>query len=118
MLKQADYVALCCNLTRDNVHMISTRQFGLMKRGVRIVNTARGPLIDEAALIAALESGVVAGAALDVFEEEPLPASSPLRKFENVIFGTHNGSNTEEAVLRVNEMSIENLFKGLREVRR
>jgi D-3-phosphoglycerate dehydrogenase len=67
---------------------------------VRIVNVARGPLIEEQALVEALSSGVVHSAALDVFEEEPLPENSQLRTFETCIFGSHNGSNTSEAVVR------------------
>ena len=84
-----------------------------MKEGVCLINTARGPLIDETTLVKALTAGKVAGAALDVFEAEPLPMESPLRQFDNCIFGTHNASNTLEAVMRVNEMAIQNLLTGL-----
>ena len=96
-----------------NRHMLGERQFALMKTGVYIVNTARGALIDEVALVQALREGKVAGAALDVFEQEPLPQNSPLREFDNCIFGTHNSSNTFEAVMRVNELAIRNLLDGL-----
>jgi D-3-phosphoglycerate dehydrogenase len=113
LLQQSDFIALSCNLTRENHHLLSHHQFELMKPGVRLVNVARGPLVDEVALVAALESGKVAGAALDVFEVEPLPMESPLRRFDQCIFGTHNGSHTREAVLRVNEMAIKNLLQGL-----
>jgi D-3-phosphoglycerate dehydrogenase len=81
-----------------------------MKDGVCIINVSRGPLIDEAALCDALANGKVAGAGLDVFETEPLPAGSPLRAFESCVFSTHNGSNTMEAVARVNQMSTDILF--------
>ena len=77
------------------------------------MNTSRGQLIDEEALIQALNEQNVAGAALDVFEKEPLPEKSPLRHFDNCIFGCHNSSNTKEAVLRVNELAIRNLIEGL-----
>jgi D-3-phosphoglycerate dehydrogenase len=80
---------------------------------VFVVNTARGPLIDEPALVRALESGQVAGAALDVFEDEPLAASSPLRRFESVILGAHNSSNTAEAARRVNDLAVRNLLDAL-----
>ena len=113
LLQQSDFITLCCNLTPKNHHLLSYQQFEMMKTGVYIVNTARGPLIDESALVESLQSGKVAGAALDVFEVEPLPMESPLRQFEQCIFGTHNGSHTQEAVLRVNELAIANLLKGL-----
>ena len=112
----ADFIVLCCNLTRENYHLLDEQAFALMKPGVRIVNVARGPLIDEIALIKALESKKVAGAAMDVFEKEPLPWDSALRNFDNCIFGAHNSSNTFEAVMRVNEMAIQNLVKGLERV--
>ena len=93
--------------------MLGPNEFAFMKTGVYIINTARGALIDEAALVQALREGRVAGAALDVFEQEPLPLDSPLRQFDNCIFGTHNSSNTMEAVMRVNEITIRNLLDGL-----
>jgi D-3-phosphoglycerate dehydrogenase len=89
-----------------------------MRRGVWVINTSRGPLINEAALIQALESGQVGAAALDVFEVEPLPAGSPLRRLDRVILGSHNGSNTAEAGARTSERAIDNLISGLDEVRR
>ena len=113
LFAESDFIVLCCNLTSENHHLLSDRAFGLMKDGVRIINVARGPLIDEQALVKALQSGKVAGAALDVFEVEPLPIDSPLREFDQCIFGTHNGSHTKEAVLKVNEIAIDNLLKGL-----
>ena len=113
LLKQSDFIVLCCNLTEDNVHLLSKAQFETMKEGARIINVARGPLIDEKALAQAVESGRIAGAALDVFEVEPLPSESPLRGYEQCIFGTHNSSHTTEAVTRVNELAIGNLLDGL-----
>lgn len=113
LLQASDFISLNCTLTPANRHMLGPREFSMMKTGVCIVNTARGPLIDEAALVQALEEGRVTGAALDVFEQEPLPADSPLRRFDNCIFGTHNSSNTTEAVMRVNEIAIRNLLEGL-----
>jgi len=112
-LASADFVSLNCPLTPENRHMLSDAQFAAMRRGVFLVNTARGPLIDEAALVRALEAGQVAGAALDVFEQEPLPMTSPLRRFDNVIFGAHNSSNTSEAARRVSELAVRNLLDAL-----
>ncbi len=113
LLHNSDFISLNCNLTPENRHMLGPNEFALMKTGVYIINTARGALIDEAALVQALREGKVAGAALDVFEQEPLPLDSPLREFDNCIFGTHNSSNTMEAVMRVNEITIRNLLDGL-----
>jgi D-3-phosphoglycerate dehydrogenase len=80
-----------------------------LRPGVRVVNVSRGPVIDEAALIEALTSGLVHSAALDVSEVEPLPATSPLRSFDRCIFGSHNGSNTIDAVRRVSLLAIEKI---------
>jgi len=113
LIQNADFISLNCNLTSENRHMLSKKEFDSMKSPVYIINTARVPLIDENSLIQALNDGKVAGAALDVFEHEPLPDASPLRQFENCIFGAHNSSNTYEAVLRTNELAIKNLFTGL-----
>ncbi len=113
LIKAADFIALGCPLTKTNRHMLSDREFAMMKDGVSIINTARGPLIDESALVKALALGKVKAAALDVFEEEPLPTDSPLRQFEQCIFGAHNSSNTLEGTLRVNELALKNLLEGL-----
>jgi len=113
LLQTSDLISLNCTLTPANRHMLGPEEFTLMKNGVYIINTSRGALIDEAALVQALREGKVAGAALDVFEQEPLPLDSPLRQFDKCIFGTHNSSNTAEAVIRVSEIAIRNLLEGL-----
>lgn len=107
LLAAADVVILASALTPDNRHLMNERAFSLMKPGSYVVNVGRGPLIDETALVAALASGRVAAAGLDVFETEPLAAASPLRDFDQCVFGTHNGSNTIDAVDRVNRMTVE-----------
>ena len=112
-LDEADFIVLTCALTAQNRHMLNSQTLGLSKPGVRIVNVARGPLIDEAALIDCLRSGQVHSAALDVFEIEPLPVNSSLRKFEQCIFGTHNASNTVDAVRRASHQAISLLFDFL-----
>jgi D-3-phosphoglycerate dehydrogenase len=78
-----------------------------MKPGAFIVNVARGPLLDEAALIETFKNQQLAGAGLDVFKVEPLPADSLLRDLPNCVFGTHGGSSTSEAIIRVNELTLE-----------
>ena len=118
LLKEVDVLSLNCPLTEDNRHMINAAALNAMRRGAWIINTARGPLIDEAALVRALASRQVGAAALDVFEIEPLPAESPLRQFDSVILGSHNSSNTAEAVRRTSLRSIHNLVQGLAEVSR
>ena len=109
-LNTADFVIITCALTPSSYHMINKESIALMKDGVYIINVARGPLIDEPALIDALQTGKVRAAGLDVFEVEPLPADSPLRQFDQCIFGTHNGSNTKEAVIRASLKAIDILF--------
>lgn len=112
-LDLADFVVITASLTPESRHMINAASIAKMKKGVRIVNVSRGPIIDEQALIDALESGQVHSAALDVFEQEPLPAGSALRRFDRCIFGTHNGSNTVDAVQRASKKAIEYLFNFL-----
>jgi len=118
LLGTSDFISLSCNLTPSNHHMLGARELDLMKAGVFIVNTARGALIEEPALVQALREGKVAGAALDVFEQEPLPSDSPLRQFDSCIFGTHNSSNTVEAAMRASELTIRNLLDGLEQAAR
>jgi D-3-phosphoglycerate dehydrogenase len=113
LLRQADFVSLNCPLTADNRHMLGEGEFRLMKYGAYLINTARGQLVDEEALVQALQEGRLAGAALDVFEVEPLPLMSQLRAFPQVVLGAHNSSNTKEAVRRVSDMAVQNLLAGL-----
>lgn len=107
LLPVCDIVILACNLTPDNRHLIDAAAIQRMKPGSLLVNVARGPLVEEQAVVAALRSGHLAGAGLDVFEVEPLPSDSPLRDFDNCIFGTHGGSSTVEAIDRINDKTIE-----------
>ncbi len=98
LLNRADFISIHCPLTDDTHHLLGAREFGLMKEGVFLVNTSRGPVIDEVALVDALNAGKVWAAGLDVFEQEPLPLDSPLRAFDNVILTPHVGANSEESV--------------------
>jgi len=101
LFKRADYITVHTPLTPETTHIISTKEFGLMKNGVRIINCARGGIVDEGALLVALKEGKVGGAAIDVFEKEPLSADSELLKFENVVTTPHLGASTEEAQVNV-----------------
>jgi D-3-phosphoglycerate dehydrogenase len=112
-LEEADFVILASALTPENKHLINTQILNKMKDGVRIVNISRGGLIDENALVEALQSKKVHSVALDVFENEPLPMDSPLRNFENTIFGSHNGSNTIDGVIRASRRAMSLLFEFL-----
>jgi D-3-phosphoglycerate dehydrogenase len=109
-IESCDFLVFTCSLTPSSRHMLNANTLSRCKDGVRIVNVARGPLIDEQSLIAALHNGKVHSAALDVMEEEPLPLDSPLRALERCIFGSHNGSNTSDAVKATSEIAIEKLF--------
>jgi len=97
LLAQADTISVHLPLTDDTRHLIGEAAFAKMKQGVRIFNCARGGIIDEAALLAALKSGRVAAAGLDVFEAEPLPPDSELRRLPNVVLTPHLGASTAEA---------------------
>ena len=101
ILQKADYITVHTPLTDETRHLISTEEFALMKKGVRVINCARGGIIDEAALARAVKDGLVAGAALDVFEKEPLDPASELLKLDNVILTPHLGASTEEAQVNV-----------------
>ena len=98
--KSADYITVHTPLTDETKHMISDKQFALMKKNVRIINCARGGIIDEDALVKAIEAGKVAGAAFDVYEEEP-PKNSKLPKLDKVVLTPHLGASTEEAQMNV-----------------
>lgn len=113
LFRRSEVIVLCCPLTPGTHHLVNGRTLGMLPHGAYLVNVARGPLVDEPALVDALRSGQVQAAALDVFEEEPLPMDSPLREFEQCAFGSHNGSNATEGVLRASARAVENLFAGL-----
>jgi D-3-phosphoglycerate dehydrogenase len=110
-LEEADFVILACALTPENKHLINVYSLANMKDEVRVVNVSRGGLIDEKALVEALKSKKVHSAALDVFEVEPLPMDSPLRQFDNIIFGSHNGSNTIDGVIRASRKAMSLVFE-------
>ena len=89
--------------------MFDAGVFETLRNGVRMINVSRGPIIDETALIEALECGKVYSVALDVYEEEPLPLNSYMRTHEHCVLGSHNSSNTADAVRRTSRYAIEKL---------
>lgn len=101
LLAQSDFVSVCAPLTAETRHLIGAAELALMKPSATLINTARGPLVDEAALVEALRSGRIAAAGLDVFEEEPLPAESPLLGLTNVALTGHTAGMSEASVRRV-----------------
>lgn len=116
IFKNADFITVHSPLNNETRHIINEEAFAVMKKGVRIINCARGGIVDEAALVKAIESGKVAGAALDVFEKEPLPTDSPLINYANIILTPHLGAATTEAqenvALQVAEQIVDYLKNG------
>ncbi|HZS84499.1 MAG TPA: hydroxyacid dehydrogenase [Stellaceae bacterium] len=110
LLSEADIVTLHCPLTAETRGLMGGEALRLMKRTAFLVNTARGPIIDEAALIAALREGRIAGAALDSFTEEPADPRSPLWSLPNAIYTPHIAGTTAEAFARVAMQAVENVF--------
>ena len=112
-VEEVDFIVITCSLTKSSYHMVNADIFKQAKDGVRVVNVGRGPIIDEASLEDALKSGKVYSAALDVFEVEPLPMDSYLRTHTHCVFGSHNASNTADAVERTSHIAIDKLFNFL-----
>lgn len=113
LLSESDVISLHLPVTDETRHMVNSKTLAAMKPGVWVVNTSRGALVDEPALLESLRSGNVGAAALDVFEEEPVSPSNPLLREPNVILGSHNGSNTAEAVARTTWRAVDNVLRGL-----
>jgi len=113
LLAESDFVSLNCDLNPTSHHLINVETLALMKPDAVLINTARGPVVDESALVAALRDGTIAGAALDVFEQEPLPSESPLLQMDNVMLAPHNANSSPTAWERVHWNTIRNLLDGL-----
>ena len=113
LLADSDFVSLNCDLNPTSFHLMNMQTLAQMKPTAVLINTARGPVVDEDALAAALQSGKIAGAALDVFETEPLPDDSPLKKMDNVLLAPHNANSSPAAWERVHWNTIHNLLSGL-----
>lgn len=115
LLHESDFVSLNCDLNPSSYHLISDREFRMMKRTAYLINTSRGPVVDEVALIRALQEKVISGAGLDVFEEEPLPKDSPLLEMDKVLLSPHNANSSTAAWENVHKNSIKNLLQVLKE---
>jgi len=113
LLQHSDFVSVNCDLNPTSRHLINEQTLSAMKSNAVLINTARGPIIEERALIDSLKSRAIAGAGLDVFEDEPLPEGSPLRSMENVLLSSHNANSSPSAWERVHRNTIRNLFEGL-----
>lgn len=110
---ESDYVSVNCDLNPTSRHLLGRGEFAAMRKDAILINTARGGIINEAALIEALRLGEIGGAALDVFEKEPLPPDSALRKMDNVILAPHNSNSSPAAWERVHRNTVAQLLQGL-----
>jgi D-3-phosphoglycerate dehydrogenase len=113
LLSRSDFVSLNCDLNPTSYHLMNEHNLALMKPAAVLINTSRGPVVDEGALIRALQTGKIAGAALDVYEHEPLPSDSPLLMMDNVMLAPHNANSSPSAWERVHWNTIRNLLEGL-----
>ena len=113
LLKNSDFVSINCDLNPTSQHLMNADTFALMRPNAVLINTARGPIVHEASLIEALQAHRLGGAALDVFEVEPLPVESPLMKMDNVMLAPHNSNSSPTAWERVHWNTIRNLLEGL-----
>jgi D-3-phosphoglycerate dehydrogenase len=114
LLRRSDFVSMNASLNPTSYHLIDDRALSLMRSDARLINTSRGPVVDEQALIRALAFGRIGGAALDVFEVEPLPLDSPLRQLDNCWLAPHNANSSPAAAQRVHESTLRNLIEELR----
>jgi len=113
LLENSDFVSLNTDLNETSRHLMGQGAFEHMREESVLINASRGPVVDEEALIDALQSDSIRGAALDVFEKEPLPEDSPLREMENVMLSPHNANSSPEAWEHVHRNTIQNLLREL-----
>jgi len=114
LLERSDFISVNCDLNPTSFHLINQARLAMVKPGAVLINTARGPIVDEPALIEALASGKLAGAGLDVYEVEPLPGHSPLLKMDQVMLAPHNSNSSPQAWEKVHWNTIRNLLEGLK----
>jgi phosphoglycerate dehydrogenase-like enzyme len=113
LLSNSDFISVHCDLNPTSYHLINHDTLSLVRSNAVLINTARGPIVEEKALIEALQSNRLAGAALDVFEHEPLPLDSLLMQMDNVMLAPHNSNSSPAAWERVHWNTIRNLLDGL-----
>jgi D-3-phosphoglycerate dehydrogenase len=113
LLSQADFISVNCTLNPTSRHLINAERLAFCKPNAVLINTARGPIVEQGALIEALQNGKLRGAALDVFEDEPLPKDSPLLSLDQVMLAPHNSNSSPRFWERVHWNTIKNLLKGL-----
>jgi phosphoglycerate dehydrogenase-like enzyme len=113
LLHESDIITVHINFNEQTRGAIDAKEFAMMKRGALLVNTARGPIVSEAAMIAALESGQLGGVGLDVYDMEPLPMDHPLRRFDNAILMSHRGYATVEVMTERYQQAMENILNYL-----
>jgi D-3-phosphoglycerate dehydrogenase / 2-oxoglutarate reductase len=113
LLARSDFISVNCDLNPTSYHLINAETLACVQPNAVLINTARGPIVHEAALVEALQAGRLAGAALDVFEYEPLPLESPLLKMDHVMLAPHNSNSSPAAWERVHWNTIRNLIEGL-----
>jgi len=114
LLRQSDYLSIHCPLTKETRHLIGSKELGRMKPSACLINMARGPVVDQAALHAALAGGIIAGAAVDVLEQEPPRPDDPLLKLPNVLFTPHTSSWSAESTLQLRRDVARNVVQVLR----
>lgn len=110
LLAESDFVCVQCDLNETSHHLMNGDAFRKMKNTAFLINCARGPIVDEAALVRALQNGDIAGAGLDVFELEPLPADSPLKEMDNVFMAPHNSNSSPKAWRNVHQRTLDAMF--------
>ena len=114
-LENSSYVITCCPLNQNTIHLINKEKILMCEKGVKIINVGRGPVIYEKDVCELLENGFISGVGFDVFEKEPLSKENNLRKYKQNIFGSHNGSNTIEAVNKDSKLALNKLFGFLKQ---
>ena len=118
VIRESDFLSLHCPLTKDTLHLINAEVLAKMKPGAFLINMARGGVVDTAALLEALSRGQIAGAALDVFEQEPLPPDHPLTKMDNVILTPHLASYSMDAIKQLREDTARNVVEFFQNIER